>query len=89
MLMKYPRPVGWLWDVIPARHQAQYTVAEEVLMDKPRRPNVIRTWKQYHPVRGVSPIKSAIDRRSPVRGVPQMQKPQRRSGVEKPPESVA
>jgi hypothetical protein len=53
-------------------------------MDKRRHPNVIRTWKLPHPVRGVSRVKSETQRRQRIREVPQSPKPQHRSQVEKP-----
>ncbi|MBV8551038.1 MAG: hypothetical protein JOY54_07030 [Acidobacteriaceae bacterium] len=40
-------------------------------MDKPRHPNVIRTWTVRHPVRGVPPVKNEGGNRGPVRGLPQ------------------
>jgi hypothetical protein len=53
-------------------------------MDKPRHPNVIRTWKLYNSLRGLPPDKSQVQRQPPARGVPPVQKPRRRSRVEKP-----
>jgi hypothetical protein len=56
-------------------------------MDKPRHPDVIRTWKLPNPVRGVSPVKGKVQRWQLVRGVPQVSKPHRPLQAKKPPES--
>lgn len=53
-------------------------------MDKPRHPNVIRTWKLHRPVGGLPDDTSQIEQQPPVRGIPPVQKPRRRSRVEKP-----
>lgn len=55
-------------------------------MDKPRHPNVIRTWKLHRPMRGLPHDKGQIGQQPPVRGVPPVEKARRRSRVEKPPE---
>ena len=39
-------------------------------MDKPRHPNVIRTWNQRRPVHGITPIKNDPAAHFPVRGIP-------------------
>ncbi len=44
-------------------------------MDKPRHPNVIRTWNMRHPVPSLPSVKNAITRQTPVRGVPLAQAP--------------
>jgi hypothetical protein len=57
-------------------------------MDKPRHPNVIRTWQVRQPVRVVPPIKDETAQRNRKRRVPQPQRPGRRSQTEKPPQSA-
>jgi hypothetical protein len=42
-------------------------------MDKPRHPNVIRTWNMRRPVPNLPSVKNEITRQIPVRGVPQPQ----------------
>jgi hypothetical protein len=56
-------------------------------MDKPRHPNVIRTWNMRRPIPFLPSVKNAITRQTPVRGVPLEQKPRARgSKAEKPAE---
>jgi hypothetical protein len=57
-------------------------------MDKPRHPNVIRTWHVRRPARVVPVIKNETARRNGTRAVPQAQTPGRRSQTEKPPQSA-
>jgi hypothetical protein len=53
-------------------------------MDKPRHPNVIRTWTVRRPARVVPPIKNEIDRQNRKRRDPHVQTPVQRSQIEKP-----
>ena len=54
-------------------------------MDRPRHPNVIRTWNIRRPVPSLPSVKNEIARQIPVRGVSQPQTPgPRGSKAEKP-----
>jgi hypothetical protein len=57
---------------LPA-HQAVDCCQGEQEMDKPRHPNVIRTWNMRRPVPNLPSVKNEITRQIPVRGVPQPQ----------------